>query len=342
MKFTQLAWASLVLASIVLSGCSSSSGGGGSATTYTINDPNWNSGYSRFKSITIPYFDNQATIFALVDDPSNPPRLLSAQRGDRTFQSSNISNEAVYSDITAFRVTQSPEGGSPVTDYVILGCTASGKVTAFLASNPSVVRTYSTANLTECRSITAFPTDNTNGNGLRAYIAGYNGTSAVQGSISLSVYLTNSEPFSGVIMMADEILASKVAMRAVTAFQDYNGITPIYAVRSSNNQVIRALPSNQTAGLYSSTINPMSGVDENAFFSDLVIVPDQALFMVGQGQGLAALSQGLGSSFSTTAVRITGEGSQCTDALAWDGSQLWCHDATSEGRVISFELPSID
>ena len=185
MKFPHFFWSCVSLTALVLAGCNSSSDGPGSAT---LNDPNWSAGQDTMQSISTPFHDNQAGIFALVR--GNSQRFLSAQIGDRSFTSASINSTDSYNDITAFRVTQSSNGNTK-SDYVIVACSNEGNADIFLASNPGQVDSNDLGSMSSCVSIAAKPDDYTNGTNMKAYIAG----NSRLGEITFSVNLFDNSGF---------------------------------------------------------------------------------------------------------------------------------------------------
>ncbi|PTY37983.1 hypothetical protein BGP77_16105 [Saccharospirillum sp. MSK14-1] len=288
------------------------------------------------QSISTPFHDNQAGIFALVR--GNSQRFLSAQIGDRSFTSASINSTDSYNDITAFRVTQSSNGNTK-SDYVIVACSNEGNADIFLASNPGQVDSNDLGSMSSCVSIAAKPEDYTNGIAMKAYIAG----NSRLGEITFSVNLFDNSGFdvtafnSSVSVIPE---GSAVEIRAVAGIENlFNDIYPHYAIQGSTNQIKRRTSSTTSSEIYKSTSNPLTGSLGKANLTDLILIPDNGLFMVGEDQGLAALYHEQFGGVLSSMTKFSGDGSRCIDALAWDGSQLWCHDGTSEGRLIRFTPP---
>ncbi|PTY37982.1 hypothetical protein BGP77_16100 [Saccharospirillum sp. MSK14-1] len=344
MKFPQMAWASLALTALILTGCDSSSDGSGGRVSTTINDPNWSAGADNWASIAIPDFDNKASIFALVrNDSSNVQRLLSGQRGDRTFTSTQLTTSDTYNDIAAVRITQSQDGETR-TDYAIAACVEDGSVALFLASDPNKVRTPTPTDATRCASIAVDPINYSDGKGVKYRIA-YDTTSPHIANISFNVdlfstsaYMIGTPSFS----TGESVGASDYSIRAIEGYfyDDYTAV-PVYAMQSSTNNYIegKRATAGYTSAYYNNSPNPFTGATENFDLTDLVLVPDQGLYMVSEVQGLVGNSINSSGVIVYNTQKLRGDGDRCIDALAWDGEKLWCHDATSEGRLISFTPP---
>ncbi|MFG1495284.1 hypothetical protein ABMA57_01540 [Saccharospirillum sp. HFRX-1] len=348
MKFPQIAWAGTALTALILTGCDSSSdGSGGSAT---INDPNWSAGADTWASIAIPDFDNRASIFALVrNDTTNVQRLLSGQRGDSTFTSTQLTTSAKYNDIAAVRITQSQDGETR-TDYAIAACAQDGAVALFLASDPNQIRTTLATDATRCASVAVDPVNYSNGDDRFSYRVAYETTSPKITNLYINVDLFASTITGRIVSPSYTYTysagSSGESIRAIEGyFYDDYQTAPLYAVQSNNNNYIeiRKPPMGNKSLYYNSAVNPFTGATENFNVTDLVLVPDQGLYMVSEDQGLVGNSiSSSGGYIVSDTQKLSGDGDRCIDALAWDGEKLWCHDATSEGRLIRFSPPAIN
>ncbi|WP_108124042.1 hypothetical protein [Saccharospirillum mangrovi] len=352
MKFTHLGWAGWALLSMLLSGCNPSSGDGdgGSATTYTINDPNWSAGADTWASIAIPYFDTKASIFALVrNDTTNVQRLLSGQRGDKTFSSTQLATDAKYNDIAAVRITQSKDGESK-TDYAMVGCAQDGSLELFLASDPNNIYTTKPTSAVSCASVAVDPVNYSDGDDVQIRFA-YNSGSAVVSKLTFDVDLFYSteasigtaNAFSSSSWVGESVGSSDYSMRAIESlFVTEVTAIPLYAMQSTSSNEISAKRSFSTTwSYYNSAINPFTAATEPFDMTDMILAPDHGLYMVGEKPGLIGNRHSEVYGLDGRTKKLSGDGDRCIDALAWDGTDLWCHDSTSEGRLIRFSPPNI-
>ena len=84
-------------------------------------------------------------------------------------------------------------------------------------------------------------------------------------------------------------------------------------------------------------VNPFtSGTEEGALILDLVYSGDN-LFAVSADAGLA------GADFNGGEYVLLsgGDFTRCVDQLAVNGTTVWCHDSTDEGKLIEFTAPTV-
>ncbi|MEE3190238.1 MAG: hypothetical protein VX281_04710, partial [Pseudomonadota bacterium] len=84
-------------------------------------------------------------------------------------------------------------------------------------------------------------------------------------------------------------------------------------------------------------VNPFtSGTEEGAVILDLVYSGDN-LLAVSDDAGLA------GADFTggTYVALSGGDFTRCVDQLAVNGTTVWCHDSTDEGKLIEFTAPTV-
>ena len=87
----------------------------------------------------------------------------------------------------------------------------------------------------------------------------------------------------------------------------------------------------------SADVNPFtSGTEEGAVILDLVYSGDN-LLAVSDDAGLA------GADFTggTYVALSGGDFTRCVDQLAVNGTTVWCHDSTDEGKLIEFTAPTV-
>ncbi|MFG1495286.1 hypothetical protein ABMA57_01550 [Saccharospirillum sp. HFRX-1] len=298
-------------------------------------------------AISAPRNDSDHAIFALQQFASNA-RLLQAKRGDSTFSTTDFTSFDSYQDMEAFRIEQT-QSGVTKTDYLIAACannsSSGAKIQLFLASDTETIRT--TTSLRQCNGLAAQVNAADNSNVARLYVVGRNGTGPVIGVslITVDLFTSNSANRFTVSSNVADFNESRAMQSVTTAYDDSGDPFAIVASRGgsgTNNSIIeRATSANGRTKLFDSATNPFTG-DQSAFdVAGMAWVEGQGAYLVSSDQGMIGLSESALNSGGTPSRINAAAASRCADGITDDGERLWCHDATSEGRIISFSYPSI-
>lgn len=362
MKFLKFGWAGMALLAVLLSGCNPSSddgsnsgnnnNDGGNDDLSTIQDPHWNAGSDAMLAVRVPANDvSNGKIFALVK--GNNQRLLSANRSDSTFSSATVSTAASYSDMIAFRVTQT-DSGTTETNYVIVACakySSSAYFEMFLASNPNDRFNYNgVSGLTNCNHLAPYNNDSSNGSNLSFSFTGTNSSGGTTGVVSFNTDLfgaqvnkgTSSDVFYGISNSVRQATNPTFRTQAITMVSGSTEF-PVFASvdTSTNTNHIFRRPSTSDSAMFSSTTNPFTDTTSQFNVTGMTYVSGEGLYFVGTAQGMVGFNDKASPSTSAFVKLSDAPATRCIDALTSDSSKLWCHDATSTGRIIGFDQPTI-
>ncbi|WP_157954219.1 hypothetical protein [Saccharospirillum mangrovi] len=334
--------------SALLSGCSpsnSGTGNGGNTVLSTITDPKWSAGNDIMIAISAPQNDSDHAIFALAQFASNA-RLLQAKPGDSTFSTSDFTSFERFEDMVAFRIDDT-QGGVTKTDYLIAACaynasSSSATIRLFLASDPETTRT--TTSLWQCNGLSPRFDSGDDSNVARLYLVGRNNTSPAIGNSKITVDLFTTSASSRFVTSSNVAgFNQSRAMKSVTTAYEENGDPfAILASTTNTNTIIeRATGASARTTLFDSATNPLTGAQSIFSVAAMTRVEGQGVYLVSGDQGMIGLAESALSSGGTPTKISAAAASRCADALDYDGDNLWCHDATSEGRIISFSPPAI-